>query len=194
MKHIINFVKGIVVSCWILIAIITTVYLISLNDKGVSELGGYSLFTINKENLKPNFNKGDLVAVKKEDEEKYNQGDMVFFYLGNTETQSYINLAPISSIDRHNGMDDVFHFNETKVNFGNIIGSATIAVKWPKAGYVLDVFSSRWGFMFLIILPTLFAIVYEIYYIAIEVRRESKRELKELRELRKYKEEHDENN
>ena len=41
------------------------------------------------------------------------------------------------------------------------------------AGTFLGIFTSRWGFMFLVIFPTLFAIIYEIMMI-IDARRDMK--------------------
>ena len=38
-------------------------------------------------------------------------------------------------------------------------------------GAVLNIFSSKWGFMFLVIFPTLFALVYEIYSVVEEAKR-----------------------
>jgi hypothetical protein len=57
-----------------------------------------------------------------------------------------------------------------------MIGLANGSIVYHKWGKLLSIFESRWGFMFLVILPTLFALVYEIYAI-IEEAKEAKREL-----------------
>lgn len=177
MKSIVNFFKGIIIGAWVLIAIFATICLISFNDFRVSEFGPYSLFVIDNDDLEPNFIKNDVVIVKKEKETDYNAGDKVFFYLGNTETQSYINLGEIYSIERYDRSLDTIHFDSnTKVTSDFVIGKANNAIIWHKVGLLLNIFESRWGFLFLIILPTLFAIVYEIYYISIEVKKEARRE------------------
>ena len=59
-----------------------------------------------------------------------------------------------------------------------MIGPANGAIVYHKWGLVLSIFESRWGFMFLVIFPTLFAIVYEIYSI-IEEAKEIKEDEKE---------------
>ena len=46
---------------------------------------------------------------------------------------------------------------------------------YHKLGSILGVFTSKWGFMFLVIFPTLFAIIYEIIAI-VDAARTSKRE------------------
>lgn len=179
MKSIVNFFKGIIIGAWIIVAIFSTICLISFNEFRVSEFGDYSLFIIDNNELEPTFAKNDVVIIKKQSENSYKSGDLVFFYLGNTETQSYINLGKISSIDKYDRTLDTFHFdNDTKVTSDFVIGEANGAIIWHKIGLLLNIFESRWGFLFLIILPTLFAIVYEIYYIAVEVKKEARREAK----------------
>ena len=51
-----------------------------------------------------------------------------------------------------------------------MIGLANQAKVYHGWGLVLSIFESRWGFMFLVIFPTIFAIVYEIYSIIEEAR------------------------
>lgn len=179
MKSILNFIKGVFISCWVVLAILTTICLISYNDYKVSVFGDYSLFIVDNKELEPTFKKYDIVIVKKELSKRYQKDDYVFFYLGNTDTQSYINLGQISQIDRNGTTEDVYYFGNSKVNYSNIVGTANEAIVWHKVGLVLSILESRWGFMFLIILPTLFAIVYEIYYITLEVKKEARKETSE---------------
>ena len=51
-----------------------------------------------------------------------------------------------------------------------MIGKANGAVVYHGFGLVLSIFESRWGFMFLVIFPTIFAIVYEVYSIIEEAK------------------------
>ena len=60
-----------------------------------------------------------------------------------------------------------------KVSGEDIIGKADGAKVMHHAGTFLGIFTSRWGFMFLVIFPTLFAIIYEIMMI-IDTRRDMK--------------------
>ena len=187
MKSIINFIKGVLISCWVVLAIFTTICLISYNDYKVSVFGDYSLFIVDNKELEPTFKKYDVVIVKKELSKRYQKDDHVFFYLGNTETQSYINLGQISQIDRNGTTEDVYYFGNSKVNYSNIVGSANGAIVWHKVGLALSILESRWGFMFFVILPTIFFAVYELYEVINEVKKNSKVDLKE--KLRKEIEE-----
>lgn len=177
-KSILNFIKGTLISCWVVIAIITTILLISFNDYRVSEFGEYSVFVVDNKSLEPHFKKNDIVIIKKDVEENYNIGDKVFFYLGNRQYNNFINLGDITDIQRNDQTEDAFKFGESEVSYSNLIGSANGAIVWHKIGFALKILESRWGFMFLIILPTLYAVVYEVYYIVLEVKKEAKKEAK----------------
>ena len=176
MKKIVNFFKGIIISVWLLIAIVTTICLISYNDYSVSEVGDYSIFVVDNERLEPDFLEDDIVIVKKTSENKYKEGDLAFFYLDNPADEVFINYGKITKIESVDHAEDSYYFGSEVVTHSKMIGLANGSIVYHKWGKLLSIFESRWGFMFLVILPTLFALVYEIYAI-IEEAKEAKREL-----------------
>lgn len=183
MKKIGKIIKELLIGMWVVIAVFTTVCLLASNDYGVSEFGDTSLFITDNRTLeKYGFKKNDIVIVTKGLEEEYEVNDGVFFYSGNKETNSYINFGVITNVERANRAEDAFYFEDTAISYGKILGEANGAMKIEKLGLVLGLLESRWGFMFLIILPTLYAVVYEIYTIALEVKKKSYKELEELKE------------
>lgn len=183
MKAIWNFIKGTIISIWVVLAIFATICLISANKHGVSEFGDYSLFVMDNNSLKPTFLKYDIILVKKDLETDYNTNDYVFFYKGNRDIKSYLNYGQIIDVERNENAEDNFIFHgDTKISYGNVIGKGNGAIVMHKLGIVLNVLESKWGFMFIIILPTIYAVVYEIYAIAIEVKKQSKKELAKVDE------------
>ena len=171
MRKILNFIKGIIISVWVLVAIVTTVLLITKNEFFVSELGKFSVIIIGDEKNEPDFHDGDVVIIKKSAEGSYNEGDKVFFYLTNNET--VVNLANIKKIVKHDFAEDSYYFSQdVAVGHKDMIGKASGSIVYHKVGKILKVFESSLGFMFFIILPTIFAIVYEIYSIIEEAKRE----------------------
>ena len=164
-----------------MIAVLTTICLLSANDYGVSEFGDTSLFVIDNRSLEEyGFNKYDIIIVTKGLEKEYTEGSGVFYTAGNVETKSFINFSVIEKVERADGAEDSFYFSEDKVSYGDILGLANGARKINKLGFLLQLLESRWGFMFLIILPTLYAFVYEVYTIAVEVKKKSAKELAEV--------------
>ena len=170
MKKVLNFIKGIIISVWVLIAIITTICLISYNDYSVSEIGDNSIFIVDNERLEPDFLKNDLVIVKKVAENKYHVGDPVFFYITNPADAVFINYGRITKIVEADHAEDAYYFDDDVVSYSDMIGPANGSIVYHKWGLVLSIFESRWGFMFLVIFPTIFAIVYEIYSIIEEAK------------------------
>jgi len=181
MKVVKDTLKWILVTLWTIIAIISTICLLFLNEHRVSEFGDTSMFVVdNKSISKYGFNKYDMVIITKQTEDDYKKGDLVFFYYNNRDIGSYINLAEITSKESLKNTQDNYYFGDVVVSYGNLIGSANGAAKIPKIGFLYNIVSSRWGFLFLIILPTIYLVVYEIYRIAIVVKKEYRKEMKNL--------------
>lgn len=179
MKAVWNFVKGTLITLWAVIAIFSTICLLTANDYMVSEFGDYSLFVVDNRSLEPNFKKNDILIVQKGMENDYNVGDLAFFYYGNKDIASFINLGKITDLERVNRAEDNFMFDDLTISYGNIVGKADKTVVISKLGLFLKILESRWGFMFLVILPTLYAIVYEIYTFVVIVKNDTKEQLEE---------------
>ncbi len=170
MKKIVSFLKGLLISVWALVAIVTTILLLSFNGYGVSEIGDYSIFIVDNERLEPTFLKNDLVITKKVAENKYSVGDFAFFYIDNPEDAVFINYGQINKIVEANHAEDSYYFGDDSVAYGKLIGPANGSIVYHKVGLILSILESKWGFMFFIIFPTIFAVVYEIYSIVEEVK------------------------
>ena len=175
MRKVLNFFKGIVISVWVLVAIVTTILLISYNDYSVSEIGNNSIFIVDIDRLEPTYLNGDLVIVKKASENKYHVGDKAFFYLKNASDKVFINYGEIEKIVEADHAEDSYQFEgNTIIGYGDMMGLANGSIVYHKWGKILSAFESKWGFMFLVILPTIFAIVYEVYSIIEEAKADDK--------------------
>ena len=173
MKKVFNFLKNIIIAMWVLAAIISTVCLISYNEYSVSEIGNYSLIIVDSDRLEPDFKENDLVVVKKVSENKYNVGDKAFFYISNPADLVFINFGEITKKVEAEYAEDSYYFGDsTVVPHSKMIGLGNGAIVYRGWGLVLSIFESRWGFMFLVIFPTIFAIVYEIYSIIEEAKKD----------------------
>jgi hypothetical protein len=170
MSKVWSFLKGLLVSIWLLFAIVSTICLISYNDFSVSEIGNHSVFVIDNDRLEPTFKEYDLVIAKKVTQGKYKEGDYAFFYLENPADAVYINYGKITKIVSADHAESSYYFGDDIVAHSKMIGLANQAKIYHHWGLVLSIFESRWGFMFLVIFPTIFAIVYEIYSIIEEAR------------------------
>ena len=77
--------ETIIIIVWVLVAIVTTVCLISLNEFGVTEIGKKSVFVIDDDSHEPKFYEDDLIIATKLKESEYKAGDSVFYYLDNSK-------------------------------------------------------------------------------------------------------------
>ena len=61
-------VKHILISIYLILAILLTLTLLAYNDFKITEVGPYSLLVMRDDELAPEFNEGDLLIVNKNDE------------------------------------------------------------------------------------------------------------------------------
>ncbi len=156
---------NLIVIAYVAIAIFTTICLLTYNDYKVSEFGDKSLIIIDKEDESLPYNKGDLVIVGKENYESAKAGDIVFFYQNNgvkianiIEKKDYGEAGIIFVVD---GNYQVVH--------EDVIGTSNNVKVFSKAGGILSMIQSKWGFLFLIVFPSLIAFLHEIYQLILEL-------------------------
>lgn len=157
-----------------IIAIFVTVCLLSFNDYRVSEFGNTSLVIIKNNELAPEFNKGDLVIAS--NDSKIEIGDSIFFY-DRTGTSVRISYAKVEEVETSSYGEKAYKIEgDYKISGDNVIGSSTDLKVIGTVGTILSVLESRWGFLFLIVLPTLIAFLYEIVEVISEIKNSKKKE------------------
>ena len=171
MKKVLKGIGGLLIGIWLLMAIFSTICLISMNKYGVSEIGKYSLIIIDSDELSSVYEENDLVFVKRTSESKYKVGDYAFFYLENAPDLVFVNYGQIDRIEEADHALDSYYFKDTIISYDKMIGKADGSSVIHVFGLILAIFESRLGFMFLVIFPTLFALVYEIYSVVMEAKR-----------------------
>lgn len=153
-----------------IIAVFTTICLLSYNDFKVTEFGDNSFVLITNDEYTPDFNSGDLVIVNGSKKDKLNVGDKVFYYREENRKVE-ICLEPILEKEEITSRENNFTFEDDyQISDEYIIGSANKVTVIPVAGTILSILESKWGFLFLIILPVLIAFIYEITVLITEVK------------------------
>ena len=174
-KIIYNIIFGV----YAIIAVFTTICLLSYNEYKVTELGDNALIIINDDDLSPDYEKGDLVIVNKADRKKINVGDKIFFYM--TEGREInINLASVTNKEVITSTETNYTVEgDVSLSTSSVIGPASTTTRIAKVGTVLGILESKWGFLFLIVLPSLIAFIYEIGVVFSEIRDAKKEKNKE---------------
>ena len=161
-------VSNILFIVYVAIAIFVTVCLLSYNDFKVTEFGDYSLVIISDDGLEPNYKKGDLVIVNKKS--PIITGRKAFFY--NTyDRQIEIKLGTIEAAEKVTATETTYTLEGDRTISGQyILGPSDTAEVIPTVGGILEVLESKWGFLFIIVLPSLLAFIYQISVVVSELR------------------------
>lgn len=150
------------------IAIFVTVCLLSYNDFKVSVFGSKSLILVTDDSLAPKFKKGDLVIVDKKSDVL--TGRKAFFY-DKGDLQIDIKLGTVEAIEKVTSTESTYTFEGSLRKSGQyVIGPADGAEIIPTVGGILAILESKWGFLFLIVMPSLLAFIYQISVVVSEIR------------------------
>lgn len=168
MKIFLKIILGIIVAAYFLVIASVTVCLLCYNDYKVTEIAGNSLIIIDKQSDK--YKDGDLVVFKKPNLKNIKVGSEVFFYEVTNGIPS-INYGNVTNIEQINEEESTLTINDNHtISSQSLIGSTDYATVYPKIGSILSVLESRFGFLILVILPTLILFLYEIYRVIIEIK------------------------
>lgn len=156
-----------------IIAIFVTICLLSYNKYKISEFGDSALIIIDNRELEPDFKKGDLVIADRS--YKLEKGEKVFFY----DTSNPVVTIKVAGIK---DMQEITPGDITYTLEGNlivkseeVIGPADKVTQISKVGTILGILESKWGFLALIVFPSLIAFLYEISELFLEIKNGSKK-------------------
>ncbi|MCI6265675.1 MAG: hypothetical protein MR598_02365 [Erysipelotrichaceae bacterium] len=176
MKKFLKIVGGILFIPYIVIVIVVTICLLNYNKYGVTELGNRTLIIVKDDALNPTYQKGDLLIVKKKENDNIQKEDYIFFYEQDKESKTVIiNLAKVLNTRKVTSRETTFTI-EGNYEYSSeyVIGATKDTKVYHTLGSVLNILESRWVFLLVIILPILFIFLYELYEFILEVKRSLK--------------------
>ena len=151
---------------YIVIAIAVTVCLLTYNENKVSQFGEKSLIIINKDEDDFKYKKGDLVIVNKENYGAAQEGDTVFFY----NSKDTVKIAKIVKRLDYGEVGITYTIDGNyEINPADIIGTSANEKVIGKVGGILKFLESKWGFLFLIVFPSLLAFLHEVSQLIAEI-------------------------
>ena len=163
-----------------IIAVFITICLLSYNEFKVTEFGDSSLVIIDNNELEPNYNKGDLVIVNKET--RIRENDSIFFY--NTSADKVeITVANVINVEKVSNLEYTYTLEgDQAISSEYVIGNTEGVTIIPNLGTILGVLESKWGFLILIVFPSLLAFIYEITVVFTEIREGRTKEMEDANE------------
>lgn len=156
---------------YVLIAIFTTICLLSYNRFKITEFGDKSLLMISGDEMAPTYHDGDLVIADKKS--KVITGEKAFFYM-TSDRKVEIKLATVEAIKTVTNDETTYTLEGgTEVSSQYLVGTEQGAEIIPNVGKILMVLESKWGFLFLIVMPSLILFIYQISVVISEIKNDN---------------------
>ncbi len=174
MKLLKKIFVNIIIAVWFAIAFFSTICLLSYNDFGTTVLGKNTLLIIDNDELEPRYKEGDLLVVKRASDSKINVEDEVFYFNSAMNTKTLVFLGKVQNKQNVGKSDVTYTIDNEKVSSEYVIGDVSNVKTYNKLGTVLGALTSKWGFLFFILFPMLFAIIYEVMMIIEQSKKEEK--------------------
>ena len=167
---VLKIIKKVVVSLLLIVyfafTITMTVLLLNYNKFGVTQFDDKSLLIIKKGFTSETYKKNSLVITESKEINDYKEGEEVFVYHLDGHGGVNIQLGVVGQI----------HVEDNALTFQNgdtfssefIIGTGSEI--YENIGLYLSVIESKWGFLFIFLIPNFFLFVYQLYSLIVEIK------------------------
>ena len=162
-KSIISFILFIIYFCF---ALVMTILLLNYNDYGVTQFGEKSFILINGKISNELYKEGDLVVVESSKIEDYKVGEYIFTYRVGADRIPVVQLGKIGNVYPE---EDAISFENGETYSYEFIAGKTEKVH-AGIGTFLSVVESKWGFLFIVLVPCLLIFIYEVYALIVEIK------------------------
>lgn len=172
MKNIINRIMKIISSAifviLVLLIILIVLYIVRVNFLASNDKLGevkINFYTILTQSMYPTIKAGDIVITYKEDNNKYNEGDVITFISdqngGITVTHRIKEVFNVNDSYSYRTKGDNNNAPDNEIISGdNVLGK--VIIKIPKAGFIQQFLVSKTGWIVAVILPCLGIVIYDI--------------------------------
>lgn len=160
-------VKVILAVIFFAFAISMTVLLLNYNDFGVTQFSDTSLILIKGEVSSPNYKKGDLVVVQSRKISDIKEGEVIFVYkVDSSSGKASIDLGTVGKVSVKDDAIALKNGDTYAMKF--VIGESTKT--YHTIGTYLSIIESKWGFLFIVLVPSFLIFIYQIYALVIEIK------------------------
>ena len=151
----------------VIIIIFMSVLLLSHNEHQVSQFGNKSLLIVDEDML--DYKAGSLLVVTKKDASNIQPNDYIFYYDITNKTKTVLGLVN-DVYDVNFGQYSFTVNNDQIVDEVDIIGRSADTKEYKGWGSILSVLESKYGNLFLVVLPAFLLFVYELINFIVEAR------------------------
>jgi len=167
---VLNTIKKVILSILMIaffaFTVFMTILLLNFNDYGVTQFEDISLIIIKKGFTSENYKKNSLVIVENKEVKDYKVGEELFVYQLDGKGGANIQLGEIGKIYEE---DKAISFvNGETYSSEFIIGTGNKT--YENIGKYLSILESKWGFLFIILVPNFFIFIYQLYGLIVEIK------------------------
>ncbi len=160
-----NIIITVVCFIYFAFALLMTVLLLNFNDYGVTEFGETSIVILKEKVSFEGYNKGEVVLVEKTDLKDFNEGDTIFTYKVEKK-EAHIEIGKVGEV--YEAEKAIAFENGDTYSEEFIIGKPTKT--YAKIGSFLAFIESKWGFLFIILVPCFLLFIYQIFALIVEIK------------------------
>ena len=180
LKFIKNLFIGILAVIFFAFVIAITMVLLNVNKYGVAQFEDTSLIIIRKNISSGNYKKGDLVVVEEKKIDEVKVGDELFTYKVDGDGNVSIDLGIVGEVhDQVDDTDDAVTFENGSTYAISFVAGESTKV-YNNIGTYLGILQSRWGFLFIVLVPCFLIFIYELYALIVEIKYGKEDELEEI--------------
>lgn len=147
-------------------ALCMTILLLNYNKYGVTQFGEITLVKLTEKVSFEGYKKGDLVIVEADEISEYKKGDTVFTYYVDKDRKPHIKIGVVGEVYPD---DEAITFENGNSYSREFIAGKPTKVYNDLGGY-LSVVESRWGFLFIVLVPCFLIFIYEVYALIVEIK------------------------
>ena len=166
LKVIKKVIIGLFIAVFFCFAMVMTILLLNRNKYKVTQFGDTTLVVLNSKVSSEKYKKGDLILVESVKLEDIKEGDEIFAYQLDSEKNATIDFGTVGrtsieqkAVEFENGSTYAMEF---------VIGSTSKV--YNDLGTVLSIVQSKWGFLFIILVPCFLIFIYEVYSLIVEIK------------------------
>ena len=165
-------VFNVIIVVYLLMVIFVTATLLAFNDHRITEFGNYSFVTLNEKF--DSYNKSDLLIISNENNDSIEVSDNIIYYK-KVNSKDKIELSSVKKINKTSSEVTYFTDSGDFVLEDDVIGTDNDVKAIPLIGSALGVIQSRWGYLFIVVLPISLGFIYELYAIVKEIKMDRKK-------------------
>jgi signal peptidase len=166
---IINVVADVAVVLILLFSVAFLTMTLTSKKDGISNIFGYSVFTVKSDSMEPTIKKGDIIFSKQDEDGVYEEGDVVSFYIIKDGVKE-VNTHRITAVIVIEGMTKYQTKGDSEnalIDEGLISGGDILAVWTGRrivgVGTVLSYLNTTSGFFICIMIPVILLFLYQGY-------------------------------